>query len=72
MGSKYLISGGYVATMDDKIGDVQNGAVLVEDGIIKAVGRAQSDWDSGLVFQRSRCRSRDGGRSIAQARLPAR
>lgn len=35
---KYLFTGGYVATMDDSLGEFDHGAVLVEDGIITAVG----------------------------------
>ncbi|RMJ18020.1 hypothetical protein CDV36_002272 [Fusarium kuroshium] len=38
---KFLITGGYVASLDDSLGDFPNGAVLVEDNIIKAVGRAE-------------------------------
>ncbi|CAG8014675.1 unnamed protein product [Penicillium salamii] len=41
MSGKYLFTGGYVATLDDTIGDIPNGAVLVENGIIQAVGRAE-------------------------------
>ncbi|KAK7420390.1 hypothetical protein QQX98_002813 [Neonectria punicea] len=41
MPGKYLFIGGYVATLDDSIGDFDQGAVLVEDGIIKAVGKAE-------------------------------
>ncbi|RAK81372.1 Metallo-dependent hydrolase [Aspergillus fijiensis CBS 313.89] len=41
MAGKYLFTGGYVATMDDSLGDFPNGAVLVEDGLITAVGRAE-------------------------------
>jgi cytosine/adenosine deaminase-related metal-dependent hydrolase len=41
MSRKYLLTGGYVATMDDTLGDFANGAVLVQDGIIKAVGKAE-------------------------------
>lgn len=37
---KYLFTGGYVATMDDSLGEFDCGAVLVEDGVITAVGRA--------------------------------
>ncbi|RJE17842.1 Amidohydrolase family [Aspergillus sclerotialis] len=38
--TKYLLTGGYVATMDDSLGEFDHGAVLVEDGIITAVGPA--------------------------------
>lgn len=41
MPSRYLITHGYVATMDDALGDMSDGAVLVEDGKIAAVGRAE-------------------------------
>ncbi|KAI8254263.1 hypothetical protein K4K56_008381 [Colletotrichum sp. SAR 10_98] len=41
MSGKYLITGGHVVTLDDSLGDFDSGAVLVEDGIITAVGRAQ-------------------------------
>ncbi|CBX97137.1 hypothetical protein IAQ61_007925 [Plenodomus lingam] len=38
---KYLITGGLVVTLDDSLGDYENGAILIEDGVIKAVGRAE-------------------------------
>jgi 5-methylthioadenosine/S-adenosylhomocysteine deaminase len=38
--AKYLLTGGYGATMDDSLGEFDRGAVLVEDGVITAVGRA--------------------------------
>nr|XP_036581770.1 uncharacterized protein CTRU02_08342 [Colletotrichum truncatum]KAF6790213.1 hypothetical protein CTRU02_08342 [Colletotrichum truncatum] len=41
MTGKYLITGGYLATLDDSLGDFANGAILVEDGVIKAVGKAE-------------------------------
>ncbi|KAH8777692.1 hypothetical protein F5883DRAFT_696506 [Diaporthe sp. PMI_573] len=41
MGGKYLLTGGYVATLDDALGDFPNGAVLVDGGLITAVGRAE-------------------------------
>lgn len=41
MSGKYLITGGLVVTLDDSLGDFENGAILIEDGVIKAVGRAQ-------------------------------
>ncbi|KAJ5352351.1 Metallo-dependent hydrolase [Penicillium brevicompactum] len=41
MSGKYLFTGGYVATLDDSLGDFPNGAVLVENGIIQAFGRAE-------------------------------
>lgn len=41
MSGKYLFTGGYVATLDDNLGEFPNGAVLVENGIIQAVGRAE-------------------------------
>ncbi|KAF4943305.1 hypothetical protein FSARC_14953 [Fusarium sarcochroum] len=40
MPGKYLFIGGHVTTLDDSIGDFPQGYVLVEDGIIKAVGKA--------------------------------
>ena len=40
MSAKFLFTNGYVATMDDALGDLPNGAVLVEDGVIQAVGQA--------------------------------
>lgn len=40
MTGKFLITGGHVVTLDDTLGDFADGSVLVEDGIIKAVGRA--------------------------------
>ncbi|BCS17676.1 uncharacterized protein APUU_10504S [Aspergillus puulaauensis] len=39
MTGKFLLTGGYVATLDDSLGDFPSGAVLVEDGTIKAVGK---------------------------------
>lgn len=41
MATKYLLTGGYVATMDDALGDFPGGAVLVVDGKIAAVGKAE-------------------------------
>ncbi|OQE23220.1 hypothetical protein PENSTE_c009G02445 [Penicillium steckii] len=41
MTGKYLLTGGYVATLDDSLGDFTKGAVLVEDGVIKAVGNIE-------------------------------
>ncbi|KAH9860731.1 hypothetical protein J1614_012063 [Plenodomus biglobosus] len=41
MSGKYLITGGLVVTLDDSLGDFENGAILIEDGVIKAVGRAE-------------------------------
>lgn len=40
MSGKFLITGGHVVTLDDALGDFEDGAVLVEDCTIKAVGRA--------------------------------
>ena len=40
MKGRYLFTGGYVATMDAARDDLPDGAVLVENGVIKAVGRA--------------------------------
>jgi len=37
MGSRLLVSGGYVVSMDDQIGELPRGDVLVEDGAIAAV-----------------------------------
>ncbi|KAE8371825.1 Metallo-dependent hydrolase [Aspergillus bertholletiae] len=37
---KYLFTGGYVATVDDSLGEFACGAVLVEDGVITAIGSA--------------------------------
>ncbi|KAJ2975900.1 hypothetical protein NUW58_g8232 [Xylaria curta] len=45
MGGKFLFTGGYVATLDESLGDFPVGAVLVEDGIIQAVGKAQDVKD---------------------------
>ena len=45
MTGRYLITGGYVATMDKILGDIPDGAVLIENGLIKAVGPA-SDFSS--------------------------
>lgn len=41
MPGKYLFIGGQVTTLDEKIGDFTTGYVLVEDGIIKAVGKSE-------------------------------
>lgn len=51
MSGKYLITGGYLVTLDDTLGDFEDGAVLVEDGIIKAVGRAVdiSAYDAEII-----------------------
>ena len=40
MKGRYLFRGGYVATMDPAIGDLPDGAVLIADGVIEAVGAA--------------------------------
>lgn len=40
MSAKYLFINGYVATMDDALGDFPDGALLVEKGVIRAVGTA--------------------------------
>ncbi|KAK1637652.1 hypothetical protein BDP81DRAFT_316882 [Colletotrichum phormii] len=40
MSGKYLITGGHIFTLDDSVGDFDNGAILVENGIIKAIGKA--------------------------------
>ncbi|RSL73980.1 hypothetical protein CEP53_000599 [Fusarium sp. AF-6] len=50
MSGKFLIAGGYVASLDDSLEDFANGAVLVEDGIIKAVGRAEDISDPDAEF----------------------
>ncbi|WQF88051.1 Putative metal-dependent hydrolase, composite domain superfamily [Colletotrichum destructivum] len=51
MAGKYLITGGLVVTLDNTLGDFDNGAVLVQDGIIKAVGKAEdiSDPDAEII-----------------------
>ncbi|CAG8416497.1 unnamed protein product [Penicillium salamii] len=41
MSGKYLFIGSYVATLDDILRDFPNGAVLVENDIIQAVGQAE-------------------------------
>ncbi|HEX4250751.1 MAG TPA: amidohydrolase family protein [Pseudonocardia sp.] len=38
MPEEILISGGYVVTVDDKLGDIPNGDVLIRDGVIVEVG----------------------------------
>ncbi|KXH68390.1 hypothetical protein CSAL01_00263 [Colletotrichum salicis] len=40
MSGKYLITGGHIFTLDDSVGDFDNDAILVENGIIKAIGKA--------------------------------
>ncbi|HKR90396.1 MAG TPA: amidohydrolase family protein [Phenylobacterium sp.] len=40
MNRTFLFTGGFVATMDDTVGDFADGAVLVDNGVIKAVGPA--------------------------------
>lgn len=37
---RYLFTGGYVATMDDSLGEFERGAVLVENGVITSVCNA--------------------------------
>lgn len=51
MAGKYLLTGGYVATLDDSLGDFPKGAVLVEHGIIKAVGKVEdfSTTDAEII-----------------------
>jgi cytosine/adenosine deaminase-related metal-dependent hydrolase len=38
MGERLLLRGGYVLSMDDRIGELPGGDVLIEDGLIAAVG----------------------------------
>ncbi|MFN8150078.1 MAG: amidohydrolase family protein [Solirubrobacterales bacterium] len=40
MPGRLLISGGYVLSMDEEIGEIERGEVLVEDGVIVAVGES--------------------------------
>lgn len=40
MSSRYLITGGYLASMDEALGDFPHGAVLVNGSAIEAVGNA--------------------------------
>lgn len=40
MPERLLISGGYVLSMDEEIGEIERGEVLVEDGVIVAVGES--------------------------------
>src|SRR6202453_809213 len=42
MPTEVLIQGGYVVTVDDTVGDLEGGDVLVQDGKIAAVGRGLS------------------------------
>jgi cytosine/adenosine deaminase-related metal-dependent hydrolase len=41
MPGRYLVTGGLVVTLDDSLGDFENGSILIEDGVIKAVGRSE-------------------------------
>ena len=38
MGERILLRGGYVLSMDDRVGELAGGDVLIEDGLIAAVG----------------------------------
>ena len=41
MPGKYIITGGLIVTLDDSLGDFENGSILIENGIIVAVGKAE-------------------------------
>src|SRR5882757_7439106 len=47
--SKILISGGYVLTLDDELGELESGAVLIEDGRIAAVGEGLDAADAEVL-----------------------
>ena len=42
MSEKLLIKGGYILSMDPNVGELERGAVLVEDGRIAAIAPARS------------------------------
>jgi 5-methylthioadenosine/S-adenosylhomocysteine deaminase len=46
---RMLLSGGYVLTMDDEIGDIPGGDVLIEDGDLVAVGRDLAVPDAQVI-----------------------
>jgi cytosine/adenosine deaminase-related metal-dependent hydrolase len=56
MSQETLISGGHVVTVDDELGDIQNGDVLVRDGVIVeiGVGLAAGGPDTQIVDARGR------------------
>jgi 5-methylthioadenosine/S-adenosylhomocysteine deaminase len=56
MSSEILISGGHVVTVDEELGDIPNGDVLVRDGVIAeiGVGLAGHGPDTQIVDARGR------------------
>ena len=55
MANSYFIKGGWVVSVDDEIGNQSDCHVLVEDGIIKAVGKDIQAPDSIPVIDASDC-----------------
>jgi 5-methylthioadenosine/S-adenosylhomocysteine deaminase len=49
MSDRLLISGGYVLTVDDEIGELERGDVLIEDGRIAAVGEDLRSADAEVL-----------------------
>ncbi len=49
MTQRTLIRGGYIATMDDAIGDVPGGDLLLEDGLIAAVAPDLGEVDAEII-----------------------
>jgi cytosine/adenosine deaminase-related metal-dependent hydrolase len=47
--ARLLICGGRVLTMDDRLGDLDPGDVLVEDGVVRAVGRGLDAPDAEVL-----------------------
>lgn len=47
--ARTLIKGGWVLSMDDSIGDIRGGDVLIEDDEIVAVGRGIEAGDAAVV-----------------------
>ncbi|MEO8257978.1 MAG: amidohydrolase family protein [Acidobacteriota bacterium] len=54
MAERTLIRGGYVLTLDKDVADVPNGDVLIENGIIKEIGRSIEAGDAEIVDARHR------------------
>lgn len=48
---KYLIENAWVVTNEDDLGDIQNGSIYIENGVIKAVGRNLTAPDGAEVVE---------------------